>query len=102
MIEIVHIRDCPSWMVAGQRVKEALLAGGLSNTAVEFRLLETREDAAAVLFAGSPTILADGVDLFPTGQRTTELSCRVYATPAGLSGSPTTAQLMDALVAHGQ
>lgn len=52
-------------------------------------LLRSPEEAALVEFAGSPTILIDGEDAFPTGGRTTDLACRLYTTAAGLAGLPT-------------
>lgn len=100
-VEILRIDACPSWVDAGARTREALDAAGLGDVDIEFRLVRTPGDAARVGFAGSPTILLDGVDLFP-GERTTELACRIYATPAGLSGAPTTDQLMEAIVARGR
>lgn len=98
-IEVLHIEECPSWVEAGNRVREALNASGLGETAIIYRLISTPEDAAQVPFAGSPTITIDGQDLFPSGGRTTDLACRVY--PTGLAGLPTTEQLVDAIAAYG-
>lgn len=96
-VEILHIDDCPNWEEAGRRTADALMATGHEHVPVEFRRLQTSEDAARVPFAGSPTIVVDGADLFPTGARITDLACRVYSTPDGLAGLPTSAQLVDAL-----
>jgi hypothetical protein len=101
-IEILHIDDCPSWREAGIRLTRALAAVGLDDVEVAHRVLKSSEDAEAVSFAGSPTILLDGEDLFPSNQRTFDLACRVYATSNGLAGMPTTEQLIDALASHGQ
>ena len=47
---------------------------------------------------GSPTIRVDGEDLFPVPERAGyALGCRMYATPEGLRGSPTTEMLREAL-----
>lgn len=100
-IEVLHIEECPSWVEAGNRLREALNKTGLGETAITFRLISTPEDAAQVSFAGSPTITIDGEDLFPSGGRTTDLACRVYPTPTGLAGLPTTEQLVVAIAAHG-
>jgi hypothetical protein len=94
-IEILHIDECPHWAEAGARVREALDAIGRADVPIEYRLLRTSDDAAAVQFAGSPTILVDGADAFPSGARTTDLACRIYSTPAGLAGVPTTEQLVE-------
>lgn len=100
-IEVLHIEECPSWVEAGNRLREALNDSGLGETAIIYRLISTPEDAAQVPFAGSPTITIDGQDLFPSGGRTTDLACRVYPTPTGLAGLPTTEQLVDAIAAYG-
>jgi hypothetical protein len=100
-IEVLHIEDCPSWVEAGNRLREALDATGFGETTITYRLLSTSEDAARVAFAGSPTITIDGQDLFPSGSPTTDLACRVYLTSTGLAGLPTTEQLIEAIGARG-
>lgn len=47
-------------------------------------------------FSGSPTVLVDGVDVFPAS-RADGLSCRLYETPEGHRGSPTAAMLRAAI-----
>ncbi|MGC5171256.1 thioredoxin family protein [Microbacterium sp. DT81.1] len=101
-IEVLHIEDCPSWIEAGSRLSEALDATGFGETTIMYRLLGTSADAAHVPFAGSPTITVDGQDLFPSGGRTVDLACRVYLTPTGLAGLPTTEQLIAAIDARGR
>ncbi|MDV6271723.1 alkylmercury lyase [Rhodococcus globerulus] len=76
---------------------EALADIGLVDVAVTYRLLTTSDEAAAVPFAGSPTILIDGVDAFPNADRVTELACRVYRTEEGAKGYPTVSQLTAAI-----
>lgn len=68
--------------------RAALDATGSSAVDIESVAVRSPTDAAAIVFAGSPTILIGGEDTFPTDGRTTELSCRVYATKAGLRGAP--------------
>ena len=82
------------------RLEEALAVTGHSDTDVTYRLLRTPEEAAEVPFAGSPTITLDGEDLFATDGRTTDLACRIYFTPAGIAGLPTTEQLVEAITSH--
>ncbi|WP_025156739.1 alkylmercury lyase [Leifsonia aquatica] len=93
---VLHIDDCPSWAEAGRRVTAALRVLGRADVPVDVRLIATPADAAATGFAGSPTILADGVDLFP-GEPTTHLVCRVYRTPTGFAGSPTVDMIAETL-----
>jgi hypothetical protein len=66
-IEILHIEECDNW------------------------------HEAEVPFAGSPTILLDGTDAFPSDGRTTELACRIYPTATGFAGMPTVEQLIEVL-----
>lgn len=99
-IEILHIDDCPNWIEAGNRVKAALAALGRSGDEVAFRRLSSSAEAAEVKFAGSPTILLDGTDCFPNGERTVNLACRVYPTDEGFAGAPTVAQLIEAMRKH--
>lgn len=99
---MVNVDDCPNWLATGERLRAALAATGLDGTAINYRLLATAGDAARVRFGGSPTILVDGEDLFPGAGRTTELACRVYTTPTGLAGLPTTEQMIDAIAHHGR
>lgn len=60
---------------------------------VERRLVSTVEEAEAARFRGSPTILIDGEDPFASGDELFGLACRLYQTPHGPAGSPTTEQL---------
>lgn len=101
-IEVLHIDDCQNWQRAGERVRIALVQVGDTTSAVEFRLLGTPEEAAAVPFAGSPTITLDGEDLFPGADRVVDQACRIYATPDGLAPVPTVQQLVEAIETRGR
>ena len=92
-IELLHIDNCPNWEEAGSRARIALDEAGAPTVSIEYRLLSSPEEAARVPFAGSPTILIDGIDAFPGDGRTTDLACRIYYTDQGLAGLPTTEQL---------
>ncbi|MCU1582248.1 MAG: thioredoxin family protein [Microbacteriaceae bacterium] len=96
-VEILHIDDCPNWQEAGGRMGAALALTGHPDAAVSYTLLSTAEDTATVLFAGSPTIIVDGRDLFPGADRISDLACRIYQTPTGFAGLPTIDQLIEAL-----
>ncbi|WP_104126775.1 hypothetical protein [Cryobacterium sp. Y57] len=99
-IELLHIAGCPNSELTLVRLQRAVDNAMPSNTLITSTLVDSAETAAQVLFAGSPTILVDGVDLFPTDGRTTDLACRIYLTPNGLAGSPTQQQIEAALAAH--
>jgi hypothetical protein len=65
---------------------------------VELVAVHTDEEARRLRFPGSPTFRVDKRDLFPASEREDWwLGCRVYATPEGLKGSPTTDMLREAL-----
>lgn len=95
--ELQHIDDCPNWEVASARLHDALVATGHGVDPVVVRTVRDPAEAGRMGFAGSPTIYGDGIDLFPTGDDGGALACRVYTTPAGLAGSPTVDQLVDAI-----
>lgn len=93
-VEILHIDECPNWEEAGRRVRIALDQIGRNGVDIDHVLLSSSDEAGRVWFAGSPTILIDGVDAFPTDGRTTDLACRIYRTDDGLAGLPTVEQLV--------
>jgi hypothetical protein len=96
-VELLYFDGCPSWSVAEERLTEALRSAGRGDVTVQRRLVETAKQAEDVGFTGSPTIRIDGTDPFATGTQQVGLACRVYPTPDGLAGSPTTAQLLEVL-----
>lgn len=100
-VELLYFDGCPNWQVADDRLIEALTELGRDDVVVERRLVETPEQAEELAFLGSPTIRIDGTDPFATGDEQVGLACRVYATPAGMSGSPDTAQLLEVLSRSG-
>ncbi|HKH14038.1 MAG TPA: hypothetical protein VKA47_05210 [Solirubrobacterales bacterium] len=93
-IELLYFDGCPHWRVADARLAEV-------SAGQRFELRRTEvtspEQADALGFRGSPTIVIDGRDPFATGDEPTGLSCRIYQTPEGPAGSPTVAQLRDAV-----
>ncbi|HLR44359.1 MULTISPECIES: hypothetical protein [Leucobacter] len=95
-VELLHIVDCPNTAVAEEHARAALDALGLADVPVELVTIRTEAEAADAPFGGSPTILVDGVDLFPTAP-VRSLACRVYATGSGYAGAPTQEQIEAAL-----
>lgn len=89
-LQLLYFDDCPNWKVAAERLD---VAAGRRGLTVERRLVTTSEQAEAARFRGSPTILIDGEDPFASGDEPFGLACRVYQTPDGAAGSPTTEQL---------
>ena len=96
-VSLLYFDECPNWSLAGQRLRSALDAVGRADTDVELVRVETEAEAADVGFAGSPTFMVDGADLFDDVDAGGALTCRVYATAGGLVGVPTVADLVTAL-----
>lgn len=96
-VEILHIADCPSWQAAGEELRAALDATGHGSADINFVRIESPDQAAQLPFAGSPTIVIDGTDLFSSGDRSIDMACRIYATPSGLKGRPDRSQIEEAL-----
>ena len=95
-VELLHIVDCPNTDIAETNARAALDALGVGGVPVELVTIRTEAEAANTQFGGSPTILLDGVDLFPTTPARS-LACRVYATGSGYAGAPTQEQIEAAL-----
>ena len=93
---VLYFGGCPSWQMALERIHEAAERAGV-EVRVATRTVESNEDADRLGFTGSPTIWVDGADPFARPGAIPALACRVYMTPEGLAGSPTVAQLVEAL-----
>ncbi len=93
-VTLLHFDGCPNWRTTAEHLHRLQEELGLT---LQYRRIETPEEAAAARFVGSPTVLIEGVDPFASGDETFGLACRRYATPDGLQGSPTLEQLRDAL-----
>ncbi len=89
-ITFQYSEDCPNWQTTHQRLTEVI--AGRDDIDLVMQPVETAEEAAAVGFAGSPSILIDGADPFAgsSGPPAGTLACRVYQTD---DGSPTIEQL---------
>ncbi len=85
----VHLRyfdGCPNWRTTYDRLRDLGVDPVIER-------IESPEEAERLRFVGSPTILVDGRDPFPASDASFGLTCRVFETPDGLAGSPTTEQL---------
>ena len=100
-VSLLYVDDCPNRQLAEGRLAEALRRVRKPDQHVEHRVIATDDEAQAARFRGSPTILVDGEDPFegdvtgPFG-----LSCRVYRSDTGLTGSPTVDELVAVLRAR--
>ncbi|GAA1784458.1 thioredoxin family protein [Agromyces lapidis] len=94
-ITLQYFDGCPNWKTADARLTE--LISGRRDLTLRRELVATAEQAERIGFRGSPSILVDGVDPFADPNAPVGLACRIYATPAGPAGAPTTAQLREVL-----
>lgn len=94
-IDLLYIAGCPNLPLARRRLRDAVARAG-ADVAIREREITDQGDAQSYGMVGSPTILVDGRDAVP-GEGLTSVSCRIYATEAGLDGAPTVEQLVKAL-----
>jgi len=98
-VELLWWDGCPSTERALSDLRAALTELSLDPTAIRTRQVRTDAEAAEFGFAGSPTILIDGVDI--AGRQAEDvagLTCRVYKRRDGrISPTPDPADLRDAL-----
>ncbi|GGW80856.1 thioredoxin family protein [Streptomyces galilaeus] len=94
-ITILTVPNCPNAPVVRERTTAAL-----DGRNTEVQLIEVREDDEAARWGmtGSPTVLLDGVDLFPVPGAPTSVSCRLYRDADGhTDGAPSIQALRRAL-----
>ncbi len=92
-VTLQYFDGCPNWKLVEQRLHAVL---GPDST-IQYRLVESQEDAEQLGFTGSPTVLVDGVDSFAKPGAPIGLACRVYLTAAGREGAPSIEQLREAM-----
>lgn len=96
-VEVLYFDGCPTYKTAEKTLRKVLAEEGM-EAEVNLVAVNTDEEAGRLRFPGSPTIRVGGEDLFPVSEREDwRLGCRLYATPKGLKGSPTTEMLREAL-----
>lgn len=96
-VTLQYFDGCPSWELADRRLRA--LQDELDLT-ISYQRVETTEEAERVAFRGSPTLLVDGADPFADDDAPVGLACRVYDTPEGPQGAPTSEQLRQVLRNH--
>jgi hypothetical protein len=97
-IDVLHIDNCPNWQEAGSMIAELIHELGITNVVPTFTLITSAEDAAKVPFAGSPTILINGIDVVAGATLSTDLACRIYWDGQRTTGIPTRDSLRQALL----
>jgi len=87
-IELLYFNGCPSWLTALKNLNSVLREEGITETVNVMEIMND-EQAGQEKFLGSPSIRINGIDLWLEQRENYSLSCRVYATPEGVKGSPT-------------
>ena len=96
---ILHVPECPGAEALESRLAPLLEAR--PDIRVVRQVVTTEDEARRLGMTGSPTILAEGADLFARpGRQLPSLSCRLYRDEHGRLGpAPTAVQLREALSA---
>ena len=98
-IELLYFDGCPTYREAERNLRGILEDEGIEAD-VSLVAVETDDGARRLRFPGSPTIRVDGGDLFPGGSADRSdwaLGCRMYRTPEGPKGAPTSEMLRSVL-----
>src|ERR1035441_2314236 len=88
-IELLHFDGCPNHEALLPRLRKLLAHAGIPAE-IDFRRVTGDDEAQRERFLGSPTVRVDGHDIEPDAELRTDygMKCRLYRTPAGLSGQP--------------
>jgi len=97
-VEVLYFDGCPNHESLVPRLRELLARAG-AGCALTLRRVETAEEAERERFLGSPTVRVDGQDVDTTAAERNDygLKCRLYATDAGLRGTPPDSWILNAL-----
>ena len=97
-IEVLYFNGCPNHEQVLEHLPRLLKREGVAAE-ILLRRVPDVERAQHERFLGSPTIRVNGRGIDPgAGTRTDYgLKCRIYETPAGLTGMPPDEWILDAL-----
>lgn len=100
-IEILYFDGCPNHERLLEHLPRLLESAGV-DAEITLHNVPDDEHAQRERFLGSPTIRVDGRDIDPGAAHRDDygLKCRVYQTPAGLTGLPPDEWILDALAAR--
>ena len=96
-VELLVIPECPGTEEASALLRTALDDIGLTETAFTVSVIANDEVAHDRTFAGSPSFVVDGSDLFETRGEPDSLACRIYRTADGPRNVPSLRDLQQAL-----
>jgi hypothetical protein len=98
IVEVLYFDGCPNHDALLPHLRALLaahnIAADLTTTPVH-----SDEDAHRLRFLGSPTVRVNGTDVDPGSATRTDygMQCRLYNTPAGLTGTPPDNWILDAI-----
>lgn len=84
-VELLYFDGCPNWKAMADQLDRLATELNFTWTSVQ---VETPQAALDLEFHGSPSLHVNGVDPFATPNAPVGLTCRVYQTATGPSGTP--------------
>ena len=95
-LQILHVPDCPGAEILDRLLGQLLVIR--PDIRITRQVVRTEDEAQRLGMTGSPTILADGADVFARPGHQPSLSCRLYPDEQGhLGPAPTAGQLLQVL-----
>jgi hypothetical protein len=97
-IDVLYFDGCPNHEPLLQHLSHLLESAGITANIVLHNVRDN-DHAQRERFLGSPTIRINGEDIDPGAADRDDygLKCRIYHTPAGLTGLPPNEWILDAL-----
>jgi len=97
-VELWVVPGCAHRASASKLLREAMDEAGLAGVRFTTRLIRSSDQARQCAFAGSPSFLVNGTDLFDTPGQAYGLGCRLYRCGDALTGVPSRADVYRELV----
>lgn len=88
-VELMVVSDCPNEAPTYERLRQALDEAGQIETPISVQTITDDTVSSVPAFGGSPTVVIDGADPFADqASPSAGMSCRVYRSAIGMSGTP--------------
>lgn len=82
-VQLLVVANCCNEQEARVVLRRAMAKAGVGDLPIRTVVVSTAKQAQDLSFTGSPTVLVDGADPFPTPDLPSALACRMYAQPGG-------------------
>jgi hypothetical protein len=98
-VELLYFRGCPNHEAARKLLAEVLRENRIKITLHNMRI-DSRDEAVAKRFLGSPTIRINGMDIDPSAEHRVDfgMQCRVYLAGGKFTGMPSKEMIRAALL----